>query len=201
MKIIHFILLIIISYNLLAENYKPENEPQIKYKGGEYILSLPSKMKSALTKFDASFVPWKTNDYTSKILSDVKKENNPQRAPFALIIDVNKDNKFDVILDGHDNNKAMLICILSNEEEYNVLLIDEYPEIFPEEIENYNDGKKEYGLNYYLWINQQNKENDTADFTKAIPQQSDEKGKLLKDGVMIDYYYKGGKFIEEKQML
>ena len=116
-------------------------------------------------------------------------------------MDVNKDGKLDVILDGHDNNQAMLICIISSNTKYNVLLIDEYPKLIPREIENYTDGEKEYGLNYYLWINQQNKENDFAIFTKAIPQQSDKKGNLINDGVMIDYYFKNGKFIEEKQIL
>lgn len=201
LKIYHFIILIIISWNISAESYTQEHQPIIKYIHGEYILNLPSKMESALTKFNPSFIHWKTKDYTSKILSDIKKEDIPYRAPFALIVDVNKDGKPDVILDGHDNNKAMLICILSGQTEYNVLLIDEYPKSPPNEIANYNDGKREYGLNYYLWINEQNKDNDTAIFTKAIPQQSDAKGNLLNDGAMIDYFFRDGDFIKEKQIL
>lgn len=189
----------IILHNVSAESCKQEEQPNIEYKKGEYILNLPSKMKSALANFNASFVHWKTKDYTSKILSDMKKDDS-DRAPFALIVDANKDGKPDVILDGHDNKKSMLICILSVGTEYNVLLIYEHPKLSPGEIENYNDGKKEYGLNYYLWINRQDTEDDAV-FTKAIPQQSDAEGNLLKDGVLIDYHYKDGKFLEEKQIL
>ena len=200
MKIYYFILFMIILHNVSAESCKQEEQPNIEYKKGEYILNLPSKMKSALANFNASFVHWKTKDYTSKILSDMKKDDS-HRAPFALIVDANKDGKPDVILDGHDNKKSMLICILSVGTEYNVLLIYEHLKLSPGEIENYNDGKKEYGLNYYLWINRQDTGDDDAVFTKAIPQQSDAKGNLLKDGVLIDYHYKDGKFLEEKQIL
>ncbi len=195
------IYLLLIASSCLAQNNKLENQPSIKYKEGKYILNLPSKMKSALSKYNASFVHWNTKDYTPKILTNLKKDSGASSAPFALVVDVNKNGKLDVIIDGHDSTKALLICILSKGENYNVLLIDEHPLYHPSEIENYNDGKKEYGLNYYMRANRQNKENGTAIFTIAIPQQSDAAGALLKDGIMIDYYFKNGKFEAEKQIL
>jgi len=45
-------------------------------------------------------------------------------------------------LDGHDNKKSLLICILSDNKEYKTLLINEHPVLYPDEIENCNDGKK-----------------------------------------------------------
>jgi hypothetical protein len=181
-----------------------EHQPHIKYKEGEYILILPSKMESALKNFDASFIHWKTKDYTSKILSDVKKENDSCRAPFALTVDINKDGGMDLILDGHDENNSLLISIISNKEDYKVLVIEKYSLLFPEDNKNFNEGKEEIGFNYYFWINKQNKENDSSMspiFTKAYPQQTDSEGELLNDGVMIDYYYEDGKFISEVQTL
>jgi len=52
-----------------------------------------------------------------------------------------------------------------------------------------------------LWINNQYKENDIPVFTLAVPQQSDAKGELINDGLMIDYYFENGKFRGEKQIL
>lgn len=204
MKLNSFLFLLLVSSNLLAYDINQVKQPYLYLKEGVYILNLPPKMELALKNFNASFIHWNTNDYTPKVLNELKEDNNSQRAPFALIVDVNKDSIFDVILDGKDNNNSLLICIISDKDGYKIILVDEHPLIIPEEIENYNDGKREVGLNYFLWLSKSNRKDSCSSchiFTLAIPQQTDEKGELVNNGGMIDYYFEDGRFKAEMEAL
>ncbi len=79
---------------------------------------------------------------------------------------------------------------------YGIGIIRRIDLLNPKEIEVFNDGVKEMGLNYYLWPNKKG-----TGFTLAYPQQSDSEGNLLNDGAMIDYIFKDGRFHESCQTL
>ncbi len=171
---------------------------------GKYNLNLPDKMKSVLSKFNPDFNEWKTEDYTTAVIEDVKEDGNPNRAPFALIVDANKDNIPDVIIDGHDKKNSLLICIISDKENFKVLIIEENPFCIPSEIESFYDGKEQTGLNYFLWPREpEGAADSTASFifTLGYPQQTNADGALLNDGGIIDYYFENGSFRGESDIL
>jgi hypothetical protein len=156
-------------------------------------LVLNKMMKTALKKFNPQFDVWETSDY-SLTIQKAAVENN--RNPYYLLVDVNEDQKDDLILDGHDNKNNLLICLLSTPKGYDVVVIRKIYLAIPKELDVYNDGIKEMGLNYFLWPN-----HIRTGFTLAYPQHSDSEGNLLVDGAMIDYVFKDGKFHESYQTL
>jgi hypothetical protein len=181
-----------------------EKEELILYTDGNYILNLPEGMKSALSKFNPDFEEWKTKDYTSAVLEDVKKDGNPKRAPFAIIIDANRDDIPDIVIDGHDKNNSLLICILSDKENFEVLVIEKNAFCIPSEIESFFDGKKQTGLNYFLWPSELDGISDSSVsyiFTLGFPQQTNADAALLNDGGIIDYYFENGSFRGEPDIL
>ena len=160
------------------------------------IIVLPQKMKKAIEAFNPDFEMWKFEDYTPQVVNDDHQKDNPRKLPFALIVDANKDNIPDVILDGHDKEKALLIGVISENDEYRVLLIDKRKLYNPRTIENMFEGKKEYGLVYYLWSLEDRKEarEENAVFVVAYPQQTTANGELLTEGYIMEYRYSNGKF-------
>ncbi len=151
------------------------------------------KMEAALKKFNPQFVVWEAKDYSATIQKD-SVENN--RHPYSIVLDANEDKKDDLVLDGHDNKNNLLICLLPTPKGYDVIVIRRIDLLNPKELEVFNDGVKEMGLNYYLWPNKKG-----TGFTLAYPQQSDSEGNLLNDGAMIDYIFKDGRFHESCQTL
>jgi hypothetical protein len=181
-----------------------DKKPFISYLNGKYVLNLPESMRYALKNFNPDFEQWKTENYTSAVLKDVKEDGNPKRAPFALIIDANKDNIPDVIIDGHDKKNSLLICLISINEDFKVISIEENAFCIPAEIINFNDGKKETGLNYFLWPTEPEALSDSSGFyifTLGFPQQTNGDGELLNDGGIIDYYFENGSFRAEREIL
>lgn len=151
------------------------------------------QMAAILKNCYPKFMVWRTQDYTSTVQQDAVRK---RRLPYALELDVNGDRKIDLILDGHDDQQNVLLCLLSKSYGYNGVVIRTGNLVDPKKLENSNDGKKEIGLNYYLWPNKKR-----TGFTLAFPQQSDSEGNLLKDGAMIDYIFKNGAFHESYQTL
>jgi hypothetical protein len=183
---------------LLASSSPAEikNTPSIQYEKGEYILILPQDMRRSLKTYNPQFRHWKTKDYTQMIIHDSNPKSKTQ-APFALIIDVNQDNRLDVIIDGFNGSEPEIICILSLEDSYKTLHVDTWHyESNPKELKNYNEGILDIGFNYYLWPNENRDQYPDTIFTIGIPQQSDANGNLLNDGGMIDYLFQNGKFIQ-----
>jgi len=168
--------------------------PVIKKDQG--IIVLPPKMQKAIEAFNPDFEMWKLEDYTPQVVHDDHQKDNPRKLPFALIVDANKDNIPDVILDGHDKKKALLIGVVSENSEYRVLLIEEKKLYTPRTIENMFEGKKEYGLVYYLWTLEDTKaaREENAVFMVAYPQQTTADGELLTEGYIMEYRYSNGKF-------
>jgi hypothetical protein len=156
-------------------------------------LGLGEEEADALEAFNPQFKARTTEDYSSTIQADAL---NNDRQPFMLRLDANHDGTADVVLDGHDDQHNILLCLLSSPGGYDVLVIRESSLLVPDEVKSWNDGVKESGLNYYLWPNQEG-----AGFTLAFPQQSDSEGNLLNDGFMIDYTFSDGAFTEKSQVL
>ena len=160
---------------------------------------LPQKMIQAIEAFNPDFEMWKMEDYTPTILHEDHQKENPQKLPFALIVDANKDNIPDVILDGHDKEKSLLIGVISNDGGYRVLTIEEKKLVSPKTIQNMFQGKKEYGLSYFLWTLEEKKEAKETNevFMIGYPQQTTADGKLLNDGAFLIYRYLNEKFYVE----
>ena len=111
----------IIFVSLAACSLSESNQiPVIKKDQG--IIVLPAKMKKAIEAFNPDFEMWKIEDYTPKVVNDDHQKDNPKKLPFALIVDANKDNIPDVILDGHDKETFLLIGVISEKDEYRILL-------------------------------------------------------------------------------
>jgi hypothetical protein len=156
-------------------------------------LNINEVMLSALKQFNHRFVTWSAQDFTPTIQRDAV---NNIRQPYSLSVDFNRDGKGDLILDGHDDTSGLLLCVLSKGQGYDVVVVRRTELFKPGELKNINDGRKEVGLNYYLWPIK-----DNGGFTVAYPQQSGLDGKLLNDGAVIDFKFKDGKFVENKRTL
>ncbi|HKX28164.1 MAG TPA: hypothetical protein VJ302_10750 [Blastocatellia bacterium] len=189
------ILTSIISLGVIPNQAAAPQSPRIlKGLGG---LVLPEKMKAAVNKFNPKFAVWRLQDYAPQIARGDQYAKPASCAPFAVIVDVNKDGILDVILDGHDDQKKLLIGVVSDKQGYRVIKIYEDELIAPKTIKNSFDGKQEFGLGYYLI----NGDGRRVIFEIHTPQQSDAKGELLTDGSITEYSYKKGKFIESTQIL
>jgi hypothetical protein len=189
------VIFLIFFVSLIACSFAGSNQdPVIKKDQGTIVL--PKKMKKAIQGFNPDFEMWKFEDYTPQVVNDDHQKDNPKERPFALIVDANKDNIPDVILDGHDKKKALLIGVISENDEYRVLLIDKRYLYDPKTSENVFEGKKEYGLVYYLWTLEHTKAatENNAVFMVAYPQQTTADGTLLTEGYIMEYRYSNGEF-------
>jgi hypothetical protein len=193
-RVIFFILFVSLTAFSFAESSQP---PVIKKDQGIIVLS--PKMKKAIEGFNPDFEMWKLEDYTPTIVKEDHQKNNLRKLPFALIVDANKDNVPDVILDGHDNKSALLIGVISKNDEYRVLVIEEKKLVSPRTIENMFAGKKEYGLSYFLWTLEGRKgpKERNEVFMIGYPQQTTADGELLNRGTFLIYTYFNEKFYVE----
>jgi hypothetical protein len=191
-KVIFIILLVsLTAFSLAASN----QHPVINKDQG--IIVLPQKMKKAIEAFNPDFEMWKIEDYTPKVVNDDPQKDNPKKLPFALIVDANEDNIPDVILDGHDKKKFLLIGVISEKDDYRVLLIQEKTLYFyPRKMENTFEGKNEYGLPYYLFTLEHTKAamENNAVFLVVYPQQTTADGTAINEVYFIEYRYSNGKF-------
>jgi hypothetical protein len=172
-------------------------DPVINKQGPNWTVGLSEKMKKAIREFDPDFLPWELKDYSPRI-RDSYKESGPHESPFALIVDANRDGKPDVIIDGHDKKKDLLIGIVSDHNKYKVHTIRENELSNPAAIENWNDKKKEQGLNYFLWLNKDgtDAQNEFMIFKVGYPQVEFPDGTAT-DGAIVDYIYENGEFREK----
>ena len=170
--------------------FSQSSTPAIERKGETYTLTIPEAMKKALSAFNPRFQHWLAEDYCPEVRHGGPQSDLKVRAPFALIIDVNQDGTNDLILDGRDDRKSMLVAVVSKRGGYDVLLVRERDLLNPREIQNQFEGKKEIGFDYYLWRSEK-----TLGFMLAWPQQSDASGALLNDGGMIEFQFSNGRFV------
>jgi len=128
-KVIFIILLVSLTACSFAES---NQSPVINKDQGTIVL--PQKMKKAIKAFNPDFEMWKFEDYSRKIVNDDHQKDNARKLPFALIVDANKDNIPDVVLDGHDKKQALLIGVISENNEYRVSIIEEKRLVNPKTI-------------------------------------------------------------------
>lgn len=170
--------------------------PVVSRKGEVYELKLPAAIKKALANFNPRFQTWKATDYAPEVRHGGHQEKLKNRAPFALVTDANGDGKADLILDGYDQQKSLLIGVVSKGSQYEVLILRESELVDPQTLECQFEGKKQRGFAYYLWLVEK-KSPDSPIFRLAWPQQSNAAGELLNDGGTVDYYFKAGRFEAE----
>jgi hypothetical protein len=193
------ILLILLSITFSPLVSSELNVPGIIEKDGIHQLLLPLEMEKALKEYNPNFKLWESTDYTPMIRND---DYSRYRAPFALILDVNKDGILDVIIDGHVDGNSSIVCIISEKRSFTTIQVDSWYTVEdPLKLENYHDGKKEYGLNYYLWFAPNQSKDPFLIFSIGIPQQIDPAGELINDGGFIDYYFVDGEFKSEVSSL
>ncbi|MHB8150096.1 MAG: hypothetical protein ACYDIB_08035 [Desulfobulbia bacterium] len=171
--------------------------PVMSRKGEVYELQLPATVKKALANFNPRFHPWKATDYAAEVRHGGHQEKLRNRAPFALVVDANGDGKDDLILDGHDHQKNLLIGAVSKGAQYEVLILRESELVDPQTLECQFGGIKQRGFAYYLWFAEK-KSPGSPIFRLAWPQQSNAAGELLNDGGTVDYYFKAGRFEAEE---
>ena len=198
---------LIIVFGFLAVSFSNTDaqvaEPTIQCQGNKHILILPQQMQIAVNKFNPRFKTWESEDYVDGACVGEKRDDSQKQAPFALIVDANKDGKRDIILDGHDEKECLLICVLSQQQGYAVVLVKSQKLVLPQKIVSYREGKKCNGLLYHfsdrcIWTSEEHfDKNHTFVFQRIIPQQSDSRGNLLfPEGGSISYYFENGKFVE-----
>lgn len=168
----------------------------IKKQGTNWTLELPKNIRKAIQTFDADFRPWELKDYSPRIRNSYK-ESDPKESPFALIVDINNDGTLDVIIDGHDKKRDLLISAVSDHARYKIHIIKEDTLSDPKTIENWNEKKKEKGLNYFLWLNKDKTGvNKSIIFQVAYPQVEFEDGTAT-DGAIVEYLYEHGEFKQQ----
>lgn len=150
-------------------------------------------MRKALDGYAPGFATWKTGDYTPAVRKDAADR---KAVPWALELDVNKDGKTDLLLDGHDRARSLRLCLVSKGAAYVVVPVDSVELAVPSTLVSYDEGKKAVGLSYFLWPME-----DRRGFTLGIPQTSDAKGELLSDGSSTQYRYVKGRFEASSQVL
>lgn len=150
-------------------------------------------MRKALDGTAPGFATWKTADYTPAVRKDAAER---KAVPWALELDVNGDGKTDLLLDGHDRKRSLLVCLVSKGTAYQAVQVESSELVVPSWLISYDDGKQAVGLSYFLWPLA-----DRKGFTKGIPQSSDAQGELLGEGSSTDYRYRKGRFEVSSQVL
>jgi len=171
--------------------------PVVSRQGEVYALQLPAAVQKALVNFNPRFQHWKATDYAPEVRHGGHQEKLKNRAPFALVTDANGDGKADLILDGHDHRKSLLIGVVSKGSQYEVLILRESELVDPQTLECQFEGNKQRGFAYYLWFAEKNSPGAPI-FRLAWPQQSNAAGELLNDGGTMDYSFKEGRFEAEE---
>lgn len=105
---------------------------------------LPEKMHEALDRYDANFEVWDIEDYLPTVAEWYKFTT--KQALSKVVGDFNWDRKQDVVLQGHNDQHDLLICILSEGDGYRILEIKKELLSDPK-TERYDD---DYGLWTYL---------------------------------------------------
>jgi len=150
-------------------------------------------MRKALDALAPGFAPWGTLDYTQAVRKDAAGR---KAVPWALVLDVNGDGKTDLLLDGHDKTRSLLVCLVSKGAGYTAVQVESAELVTPSRLVSYDDGKKAVGIPSFLTAHE-----DRKGFSHSYPQTTDAKGEPLGEGSSVDYHYEGGRFEESSQAL
>jgi hypothetical protein len=97
--------------------------PRIEGRAEGPVLVLPAEMKRALRKAIPGFRPWRQSDYSVDIVQSVPPTDSS--ALFAAVGDMNGDGRTDVVVQGHDSTRAMLVALMTEADSVRVLIIEE----------------------------------------------------------------------------
>lgn len=161
-------------------------------------LILPEHMKAALKAFNPDFTAWKASDYSIRA-REASEGEKAIIAPFALAIDVNKDGREDLILDGHDKKQSLLLGLISKQERYETKIIQENALVDPRIIKDWDSGVQDTGLSHFFVLPE--KPHGKVAFTIGYPQLSGPDGELLNDGGIVDFIFQEGEFRRYHQPL
>jgi hypothetical protein len=112
-----------ISEGILFPDFDGVN-PSIQKYNNNYEVIIPKSMQGALSRFDSEFVQWSINNFSSFDLQHYNVTKN--QLPFAVIGDFNCDKKLDLFLYGHNKSEIISLCVLSNENEFIVRIVEKY---------------------------------------------------------------------------
>lgn len=187
------ILAVLLLLTVLISPLHASAGPRYDKETGTIVLAEP--MMAALRGFNPRFKPWALKDYAPTILERFAGDEAPG-PPFAVITDANRDGAPDVILDGHDGARSLLLAVVSDRSAYEVVVIEEKAKVDPAVLENEFEGKKEKGLAAYLWpVNDDKETGDRVEvFIRLFPQQTNAAGELVNDGGFVEYSYWKGRF-------
>jgi hypothetical protein len=97
------------------------NGPLVELVDSVYRLVLPKTMVDLLRDSIPSFKPW-TIDHYSMEIRDVYLFSH-REAPWAVIGDFTGDGIVDVVVDGHDEARALRLAIISQDGRYRLLVL------------------------------------------------------------------------------
>jgi len=108
-------------------------------------------MRNALHRFDCHFTIRRQRDYLPAIVKGYRFTS--KQAPFAVIGDFNGDGSTDVIVQGHNRQADLTLCIMRHNRGYRVVRVQTGTLTDPKK-EWYDVGtnEREYGMWIYLTV-------------------------------------------------
>ena len=166
-------------------------------------LVLPAAAKTALLSKWPGFVVWESSDY-SKRSQQAAKDVKGVVGVSALIIDVNRDGRADVILDGHDAKESLLVGLVSDKERWTAKLIAKEELEDPKTVLDWDSGERDVGLSHWFVVSDapdQGTPEQNVFFSIAFPQRTDAKGELANHGAVVDVSFRKGEFYTDGRSL
>ncbi len=115
-------------------------------------LVMPVDMRTALETSFPGFQHWQAADYREG-RRDVKvgQHHKGVVAPFAILLDLNRDGREDLVLDGYDEKRSLLVCVVSNVAGYTANMVWGFSPIeSPAAIFSWEHGERAVGLNRFF---------------------------------------------------
>jgi hypothetical protein len=115
-------------------------------------LVIPADMRTALETSLPGFQHWQAADYREGH-RDIKADQSARGiiAPFAIVLDLNRDGREDLVIDGHDENSSILVCVVSNKTGYSANKVyGVKPKENPAAITSWEQGEIGVGLNRFF---------------------------------------------------
>lgn len=175
--------------------------PKLQGSFGQQVLLLGTTAQTVLHNFDPQFKAWEHSDYLPQITTLSPEEPKPtaqqlrEFAPFAIVKDLNHDQRVDLIIHGRNNHQERFLALLSNAQGYQVEPIkdSEFPErngITDPKVDDWDQGKKKHGLACDLVQNG----DPQWQFAITCAQLADSTGEILNDPMWTDFRWSKGKW-------
>lgn len=177
-------------------------QPKLQGKFGQQRLVLGATAEQALKNFDPQFKIWQNHDYLPSlfVLSEyetVTAAELQKRAPFAIVMDFNGDQKNDLVVQGRNATLQRYLVLMSTPAGYQVQVLKDQDGIAMEndlqnaKVDDWEEGNKTYGLSCYL----EKTDGMKTDFAITCAQLGDSTGEAFNDPSWADFTYKKGKWL------